>query len=130
MKKVLIALLIFNFQFSIINLANADEVMKKENGVYIVNTSTLGKKVRGYVADTPLKIYIEKDKIVKVEALKNQETPKHNAKVKKLYLTKYEGMKVKDFKNQKVDAVTGATFTSDAMRKTIELGLDYYKKHK
>ena len=36
----------------------------------------------------------------------------------------------KALKNQKVDTVTGATFTSDAMRKTIELGLDYYKKHK
>ena len=49
-----------------------DEVMTKEDGMYVVNTTTLGKDVTGYVGTTPLKVYIKKNKVVKVEALKNQ----------------------------------------------------------
>ena len=107
-----------------------DNVMTKEDGMYVVNTTTLGKNVTGYVCATPVKIYIKKDKIVKVEALKNEETPKYMARVKKNLLNKWDGMKVKDAQKMEVDGVTGATFTSDAIKENIKLGLDYYKKHK
>jgi electron transport complex protein RnfG len=107
-----------------------DNVMTKEDGMYVVNTTTLGKNVTGYVSSTPVKIYIKKDKIVKVEALKNEETPKYMARVKKNLLNKWDGMKVKDAQKMEVDGVTGATFTSDAIKENIKLGLDYYKKHK
>lgn len=107
-----------------------DEVMTKEDGMYVVNTTTLGKDVTGYVGTTPLKVYIKKNKVVKVEALKNQETPKYMAKVKKQLLNKWDNMKVADAQKQKVDAVTGATFTSDAVIQNVQLALEYYKKHK
>jgi electron transport complex protein RnfG len=107
-----------------------DEVMTKEDGMYVVNTTTLGKKVTGYVSTTPLKIYIKKNKVVKVEALKNQETPKYFARVKKQMLNKWDDMKVKDALSQQVDGVTGATFSSDAVRENVRLGLEYYQKHK
>ena len=107
-----------------------DEVMTKENGTYIVNTTTLGKDVIGYVASTPVKVYIKKDKIEKVEFLKNQETPKYMARVKKAMINKWDGLKVKDAAKQKVDGVTGATFSSDAITKNVQLALEYYQKHK
>lgn len=107
-----------------------DEVMTKEDGMYVVNTTTLGKDVTGYVGTTPLKVYIKKNKVVKVEVLKNQETPKYMAKVKKQLLNKWDNMKVADAQKQKVDAVTGATFTSDAVIQNVQLALEYYKKHK
>ena len=107
-----------------------DEVMTKEDGMYVVNTTTLGKDVTGYVGTTPLKVYIKKNKVVKVEALKNQETPKYMAKVKKQLLNKWDNMKGADAQKQKVDAVTGATFTSDAVIQNVQLALEYYKKHK
>ena len=104
--------------------------MTKENGTYIVNTTTLGKKVIGYVDATPVKIHIKKNKVEKVEILKNQETPKYNAKVKKALQEKWNGQKVKDAAQLKVDAVTGATFTSEAIIKNVQLGLEYYQKNK
>ena len=52
------------------------------------------------------------------------------AKVKKNLLNKWDGMKVKDAQKQTVDGVTGATFTSNAIKENVKLGLDYYKKHK
>lgn len=130
MKKVISILALFSLVVVLSSAKGDDGVMTKENGMYVVNTTTLGKNVVGYVAATPLKIYIQKDKIVKVEALKNQETPKHNAKVKRMLLTKWDGMKVKEVAKQKVDGVTGATITSDAFKKNVQLGVDYYLKHK
>lgn len=107
-----------------------NEVMTKENGTYVVNTTTLGKGVVGYVGTTPVKVYIKSNKVEKVEFLKNQETPKYFAKVKKALLTKWDGLKVKDAATQKVDGVTGATITSDAIIKNVQLGLEYYQTHK
>ena len=130
MKKVISILALFSLVIVLSSAKGDDGVMTKENGMYVVNTTTLGKGVVGYVGTTPLKIYIQKDKIVKVEALKNQETPKYNAKVKRMLLTKWDGMKVKDVAKQKVDGVTGATITSDAMKKNVQLGVEYYLKNK
>lgn len=107
----------------------ADDTMTKENGMTVINTTSLGKDVQGYLGATPLKIYIQKNKVVKIEALKNQETPKFFIKVKKNLLNKWNGMKVKDAKKQKVDVVTGATYSSEAVIKNVQLGLDYYSKH-
>lgn len=107
-----------------------DEIMTKEDGVYVVNTTTLGKDVQGYVSTTPVKVYIKKNKVEKVEFLKNQETPKYMARVKKAMLNKWDGLKVKDAAEQKVDGVTGATFSSDAIIKNVQLALEYYQKHK
>jgi len=106
-----------------------DETMTKENGMTVINTTTLGKDVQGFLGTTPLKIYIQKNKVVKIEALKNQETPKYFVKVKKNLLDKWNGKKVKEAKNMQVDAVTGATYSSNAIIENVKLGLEYYSKH-
>ena len=107
----------------------ADDTMIKENGMTVINTTTLGKDVQGFLGATPLKIYIQKNKVVKIEALKNQETPKYFVKVKKNLLDKWNGKKVKEAKSMKVDAVTGATYSSNAVIENVKLGLEYYSKH-
>ena len=107
----------------------ADDTMTKENGMTVINTTTLGKDVQGFLGATPLKIYIQKNKVVKIEAMKNQETPKYFLKVKKHLLDKWNGVKIKDAKKMKVDAVTGATYSSKAVIENVQLGLDYYSKH-
>jgi uncharacterized protein with FMN-binding domain len=108
----------------------ADQVITKEDGMDVVNTTTLGQKVAGYIGATPLKIYIKGNKVVKVVALKNQETPKYFAKVKKKLLDSWNGKKVKAASKMKVDAITGATFSSKAVIKNVQLGLEYYQKNK
>ena len=112
--------------------AEAQQVMRKEkDGTYVVNTTTIANDVEGYAGPTPVEVYIKKNAIVKVVPLKTMDGPKYVAKVKNQMLTKYEGMKV-DKKNPlpKVDGVTGATFTSDAMREHINRAIAYYQKHK
>ena len=107
-----------------------DNIMTKENGVYVIDTTELGKDIEGYQAPTPLKVYIKNDKVEKIEFLKSQETPKYYVKVKKALLEKWNGLKVKDAKTQQVDVVTGATYSSEAVIKNVQLGLDYYQKNK
>lgn len=111
--------------------ASAQDVMRKEkDGTYVVNTTTLAQDVEGYNGPTPVEVYIKKNKIVKVVPLKSQEGPKYVAKVKKDMLPKYEQMNVKKGTVQEVDAVTGATFTSQAVQENIRRAVAYYKKHK
>ena len=127
MKKTMMTLLLL----AAFTLAQADNVMKKEkDGTYIVNTTTLAQDVEGYNGPTPLEIYIKKNKIVKVVLLKSMETPKYNAKVKKQMIPLYENRKLKKGQKVEVDGVTGATFTSDAIKENVKRGLEYYWKNK
>ena len=107
-----------------------DKVMVKENGAYVINTTELGKQVDGYVGPTPLKVYIRKNKIEKIEFLPNQETPKYWKAAAKHFLNKWDGMKVSEAKTAEVDGRTGATFSSDAVKKNVKLALEYYEKNK
>ena len=107
-----------------------DSTMTKENGVYIINTTELGKDIEGYNGPTPMKVYISKNKVEKIEFLESMESPKYYAKVKKALQDKWNGLKVKDAKTQKVDIVTGATFSSEAVIKNVQLAIDYYDSHK
>ena len=127
MKKAFMTLLLL----AAFTLAQADNVMKKEkDGTYVVNTTTLADDVEGYNGTTPLEIHIKKNQIVKVVLLKNQETPKYLARIKKQYLPQYEGLKIKKNQSVAVDGLTGATFTSDAIKENVKRGLEYYWKHK
>ena len=107
-----------------------DETMTKEDDMYVVNTTTIGKDIEGYNGPTPLKVYIKKDKVEHIEFLKSMESPKYYAQVKKALLEKWNGMTVKDAKTLQVDAVTGATFSSDAVIQNVQTALDYYQKNK
>ena len=103
---------------------------KMADGSYVVNTTTLANDVKGYRSTTPLKITIKKDKVEKIEALKNQETPKYFVRVKREMLNAWDGLKVSKAKKANPDGVTGATMSSDAVKENVKRGLDYYTKHK
>ena len=127
MKKIILTLLLTAACMT----ATQAQVMKKEgDGTYIVNTTTLAEDVEGYKGSTPVEIYIKKNKIVKVVLLKNQETLKYNARIKKELLPKYVNQKVSKKKTIEVDGVTGATFTSLSVIENVKRGLAYYWTNK
>lgn len=106
-----------------------DKVMTKQaDGTYVVNTTTLASNVRGYHGATPLNVYIKKNKVVKVVPLSNKETPNVFNKVKTGMLPKYNGLKTN--KVSTVDGVTGATYSSKAVKANVEAAVKYYKAHK
>ena len=112
------------------NAQTKDVMTKNADGTYVVNTKTLAPKVIGYRGATPLNIYIKNDKVEKIEAQKNQETPKYFALIKKELLGKWNGKKVSKAIKMKVDGVTGATMSSDAVKENVKKGLEYYQKNK
>ena len=113
----------------IVSRPDAD-IMQKENGSYVVNTTKLAPDVLGYEGATPLKIYITNGKIEKVEVLSNHETPRFFARVKTHLLPKWNGVEVTQALKTQPDGVTGATYSSKAVKENVRLGLEYYKKHR
>ena len=106
-----------------------DGVITKENGMTVINTTELTKDVKGYKGTTPVKIFIKRNKVVRVEALANQETPKFFERAKAV-LTFWEGKSVSQATKSAPDAVTGATLSSEALKKNVQAGLEYYSKQK
>ncbi len=106
------------------------DVITKEDGMTVVNTTTLATDVEGYAGTTPVKIYIKKNKIERIEALPNTETPKYWVRIKKSILDKWNGLSVSDAAKQQVDVVTGATYSSEAVIENVRRGLNYYNKKK
>ncbi len=102
---------------------------KQKDGTVVINTAALCKEVRGYRDLTPVEIYIKKGKVVKVEALRNNEGAKYLDMCRPI-LEKWNGKKVADAQKLKVDAVTGATFTSNALIENVQEGLKYYSSKK
>lgn len=113
---------------------SADNVMTKQsNGTYVVRTNTICK-ARGYRKGTPVEVHIKNGKVVKVLALKNEETVPYFARVKQFLLPLYNNLKVskakKLTKQTQVDGCTGATYSTKAVQKNIGAALDYYEKNK
>lgn len=107
-----------------------NEVIRKDKNTYIVNTSTLATDVEGFHGNTPVEIYIEDDTIRKVTALKNNETPRFFKLVEDSLLPRYAGMAIKTAESADVDGVTGATYSSKAIKENIRRGAKYYTEHK
>ena len=134
MKKGLLAgisAMVLTAAFAILlGCTPGDEHITKKDGVYIVNTTKLGADVQGYNGPTPLNIYIKDDKIQKIEALPNEETPGFFQRVQNELLGKWNGMDVKKAATAEIDAVTGATYSSNAVKENVKIGVKYYQKHK
>ena len=110
--------------------ADKGSSMTKENGAYVVNTTLQCKDVIGYEGPTPLKVYIRKNKIEKIEFLPNQETPKYWRAASNHLIEAWNGKTVKDAKKLEVDGRTGATLSSNAIKENVKLAIDYYEKNK
>ena len=128
-KTLFVAIATVLLGFGLMSLRPAGDVISNEDGLTVINTTSLSEDVEGYAGTTPLKIYIKKDKIERIEALRNVETPKYFALIKRDLLSKWNGLTVKKAAAQQVDVVTGATYSSEAVIENVRRGLDYYQKN-
>ena len=94
-----------------------------------VNTTDLAKDVEGFNGPTPVEISVVKGKITRIKLLPNQETPNFLQLVIDAGLLKaLDGKSVEEASKVKLDAVTGATYSSKAIIENIHRGLDTLKK--
>ena len=90
-----------------------------------VNTTELGASIIGFNGATPVEISICKGTITKIKALPNQESPRYLQEVLSSgLLDKLVGKTVKEAKETQLDAVSGATYSSRAVIRTVRRGLE------
>jgi len=101
-------------------------ILTQEKDIAVVNTTDLASDIEGYAGCTPVKVYIQGGKVLRVETLENEETPKYFDMVRKGLLKKWNGKPVAAAEKLKVDAVTGATVSSEAVIENVRRGISYY----
>ena len=100
---------------------------KKANTAQVIYTGDIAGKVIGYNGTTPLNITVKNGVIENIEVLPNQESPSYLKRAKDKVLPQYIGKTVAEAKKLKPDIATGATYTSEALIKNIQMGLDKSK---
>ena len=89
-----------------------------------VNTKELAADVMGFNGPTPVEISICKGIITDIKVLPNQEGPRYLQRVLESGLLKgLVGKTPAEVRAAKLDAVTGATYTSSALIENIRRGL-------
>jgi len=89
----------------------------------VIDTSEMGKDIIGYKGPVPVQVTIKDGKVESVVALENQETPKFFDRAAPI-LHSWDGLKVSKARDLQVDAVSGATYTSNAIIANVHLALD------
>ena len=100
---------------------------KKAATTKVIYTGDIASKVIGYNGTTPLNITVKNGVIESIEVLPNQESPNYLKRAKDKVLPQYIGKTVAEAKKLKPDIATGATYTSEALIKNIQMGLDNAK---
>ncbi|MBO4843235.1 MAG: FMN-binding protein [Bacteroidales bacterium] len=100
---------------------------KKTGDKVVINTTEMCKDVIGHHATTPLEITVEGGKITDIKVLPSDETPSFYEMAVKV-LDAFKGMTVQQALEAEVDAVSGATLSSDALITNVQTGLKSLQK--
>ncbi len=130
MKKTLIIAAIMLLMAGTVTLdarTKKKATSKKAATTQVIFTGDIANKVIGYNGTTPLNITVKNGVIENIEVLPNQESPNYLKRAKDKVLPQYIGKTVAEAKKLKPDIATGATYTSEALIKNIQMGLDQAK---
>lgn len=94
----------------------------------IVNTTEIGRDITGYAGQVPLEVYVADGRVMRIEALPNNESPAFFNKATRL-LTAWNGLTLGEALRKEVDAVSGATFSSQAIIIGTQTALRYIDKN-
>ena len=105
-------------------------VVKHSDGTVTIDTSTL-KAGEGCFGPTPLIIHLDaQNRISKIEALPNVETPAYWQLVIDKLSKAWNGVPADQVKDLKVDAVSGATYSSEGFISNVQTGIAYFLESK
>jgi len=131
MKKTLI---IAAIMLLVAGTASLDARTKKKSATkkaatatQVIYTGDIAKKVIGYNGTTPLNITVKNGVIENIEVLENQESPGYLKRAKEKVLPQYIGKSVAEARKLNADIATGATYTSEALIKNSQMGLETVK---
>lgn len=102
------------------------EPITVSDGKVVVHTDGMEGALTGYAGPVPLDIYISDGKIVDIDALENAETPSFFKRAIPLF-DEWVGKTPEEALAMNVDAVSGATYSSNAIISNVRAGLAYYR---
>lgn len=96
----------------------------------VVNTSPFSDEVYGYNSTTPLTIYLdESNRIFEVAICDNRESRGYlNKVINSGFMDLWDGLTPQEAVSHKVDAVSGCTFTSVAIEKSLQIRMQDMSK--
>ena len=103
---------------------DSDTLRIMADGTCVVNTTELAADISGFAGKVPLEIYVKNNRIVNVKALDNAESKEFFGRASVL-LDKWKGKTLDEARQMQVDAVSGATYSSNAIIGNMECGIDY-----
>lgn len=110
--------------------ATTSPVKKQADGTVTINTTTL-KADEGCFGPTPLLIHLDaQERVSRIEALPNAETPSYWTLVMEKLSTAWNGVPASEAASLEVDAVTGATYSSEGLISNVRSGIIYYLQGK
>ncbi len=97
----------------------------------IINTTEIGKDISGYAGPVPLEIYVSNGRIDSIVALSNSESPRFFSRLEAGGLTRaWNGKTLKEAETLHVDAVSGATYSSNAFIANVRAGAAFAEGEK
>ncbi|MBQ2853173.1 MAG: 4Fe-4S binding protein [Bacteroidales bacterium] len=98
----------------------------------VMNTSPYSDEIYGYNSVTPLNIYLDScDKIVEVEMCENRESRGFvNKVINSGFLDSWDGLTVEEAAKHHVDAVSGSTFSSTAIARSLQTRMSLLSQQK
>src|SRR3712207_6676994 len=104
-----------------------DTLRKGDDGAIIINTAPLAKDINGYGGAVPVEKTVKGGGASSARGVDNQENPDFCHEADQL-LARWRGKSLEEAAALKVDAVSGATFSSKGIIGNMERGLQYARK--
>ena len=105
----------------------SDTLRTLADGSIVVNTTSLAADISGYAGRVPLEITVSDGIVTHIKALDNAESKPFFDKASALF-ARWTGKSVAEAADMKVDAVSGATFSSRAIIGNVQRGLQYVQR--
>ena len=105
--------------------APADSVTVLPDGTTVIHTGAMSGTISGYAGTVPLDIHIKDNRITGIQPLENTETPAFFKRAA-VILEQWIGKTPAEAEALKVDAVSGATYSSNAIINNVGVGLAAY----
>lgn len=110
--------------------ATTTPVKKQQDGSVTIDTSTL-KASEGCFGPTPIIIHLDsQERVSQIEILPNEETPSYWQLVVDKLSHAWDGVPADKVSTLKVDAVSGATYSSEGLISNVQNGIAYYLESK
>ena len=94
----------------------------------VLLSSPYSDNIKGFNGPTPLQIALDENgKIIEVRVLSNNETPSFlNKVINAGFLNSWNGLTVKEALDKNVDAISGATYSSNGIQQSLKARLEVF----